>query len=192
MGSLTNEELKLIFHHIPLYSHTLFSADSPVFREHEGLNMTHIHAVVFLKINGQGMMSTIANFLSLEKGSFTPVANRLINWGYVVKVPDDQDKRKIFLQLTPEGLIFASRLKDEQVAIFEQAIGRLSRSEQKAFFQNLTRMNDLLMKMRGDQGGHLPGPCQHHRPAGNRSADPGNTHPNESLKRHQEVNKQDA
>lgn len=151
MSQLSDQELKLIYHHGPLYMRTLFSDDSPLCRQHEGLNRSHIQAIVFLKMHGRAMMSALAAFLGLEKGSFTPVANRLLDWGYVEKVADPADKRKGFLQLTPAGHDFAQELEVDRIRIFEERLACLSRGERRAFFQHLDSLQELLIRMQGSQ-----------------------------------------
>lgn len=156
MEQLSDRELKLIFHHIPFFSHTFFQDDPAVFREHEGMNQPHVHAVIFLKMNGPSAMSTVARFLDLEKGSFTPVANRLISWGYVTRELDCVDRRKSLLQLTDSGREFAARIRAVRSAHFTAQVGKLSSAQRKQFFASIAQIQQLLAKINGQ-----PHPQQH-------------------------------
>lgn len=146
---LNDCELRLIFHHLPFFSMTFFREDSAIFSEHEGLRNPHIHAVMYLKINGASPMSQVARFLGLEKGSFTPIANRLLDWGYLSRETDAADKRKILLALTDSGLEFARRVRQERSQMFAAQIGKLSPAERKQFFATMTKMEDLLIQING-------------------------------------------
>jgi DNA-binding MarR family transcriptional regulator len=157
MEQLTDQELKLVFHHIPFFSHVFFQDDSAVIREHEDMNKPHVHAVIYLKMNGPSAMSTVARFLNLEKGSFTPIANRLINWGYVTRELDHEDHRRFLLQLTDSGREFANRLRIERSEHFATQIDKLSSTQRKQFFAALAQIQQLLTKINGQ-------PAEHHCP----------------------------
>ncbi len=156
---LTDCELRQIFHHMRFFSMTFFNEDSAVFKDHEGLRNPHIHAVMYLKINGPSPMSQIARFLGLEKGSFTPIANRLTDWGYITRESDDTDKRKALLVLTESGLDFARRVREERSQMFTAQIAKLSAAERKQFFASMNKIEDLLAVINGD---HFPGKYHKH------------------------------
>lgn len=149
--TLNDSELRLIFHHVPFFSLTFFHEDLAIFKEHEGLRNPHISAIMFLKINGPSPMSRVARFLGLEKGSFTPIANRLLDWGYVSREADEQDKRKTLLVLTESGLEFARRARAERSQLFASQISRLSPTQRKQFFKSLLTIEELLITITGIQ-----------------------------------------
>ena len=72
------------------------------------LNQTHIKTLMTLKFEGENPMSVISDKLNLEKGSFTPVANSLIDLGLIEKTPDCKDKRVYNLHLTEKGEVFST------------------------------------------------------------------------------------
>ena len=159
MVPMNESELKMIFQLLPLFSRTFFRGSSAVLADHEGISRQHVHAVMFLRMNGPSPMSTVARFLDLEKGSFTPIANRLIEWGYVERQSDDSDRRKSLLQLTPSGKDFASRLQDERSRKFSSQLEKLSNAQRRQFFQTLDRLEALLKLMNAsvtDQRGNDP------------------------------------
>jgi DNA-binding MarR family transcriptional regulator len=147
MTPLNESELKMIFQLIPLYSRTFFRGPLAMLADHDGISRQHIHAVVYLRMNGPSPMSTVARFLDLEKGSFTPIANRLTQWGYVERQSDDSDRRKSLLQLTASGREFASRLHQERSRKFSSQLEKLNNQQRRQFFQALDRLEDLLRLM---------------------------------------------
>jgi len=156
MEQLTDQELKLVFHHIPFFTH-VFLDGSTVIREHEDMNKPHVHAIIYLKINGPSAMSTVARFLGLEKGSFTPIANRLIHWGYVTRELDQEDHRRFLLQLTDSGVEFANRIRRERSEHFAAQVDKLNGTQRKQFFAALAKIQQLLTKINGQ-------PADHHCP----------------------------
>lgn len=149
MDHLTDLEMRLIFHHIPHFTSTFFREDLAIFKKHNELRNTHVYAIMFLKINGPSPMSKVAQFLGLEKGSFTPIANRLINWGYIVRENDSFDKRKSLLVLTDSGREFAIEVRSARSHKFSDQVEKLSSAERKQFFSSLQRLQDLLESING-------------------------------------------
>ncbi len=158
MEQLTDQELKLVFQHIPFFTRVFFQDDSTVFKDLQGINKPHIYAVIFLKMNGPSAMSNVARFLGLEKGSFTPIANRLLDWGFVTRELDHDDHRRVLLQLTDSGREFANRLRVERSEYFAAQIDKLSITQRKQFFKALAQIQQLLTKIHGqdDRGQNDP------------------------------------
>jgi len=144
---LSEGEMKLVFQMIPAFSHAFFEGHGEAFGDLEGLNTTHVHAVVFMKIHGPSPMSAVARFLGLEKGSFTPIANRLLEWGFVTREVDPEDRRRQVLRLTDPGREFAERLRERRGARFREQVGKLTKAERRQFFQALERPEGLLVEM---------------------------------------------
>ena len=147
MEQLSDQELKTIFQHVPFFTRVFFEDNSTTLSDLKGINTPHIHAVIYLKLNGPSAMSTVARFLGLEKGSFTPIANRLLEWGFVTRELDDKDHRRFLLQLTDSGREFANRLRVERSGHFAAQIDKLSSSQRKQFFKALTQIQQLLVKI---------------------------------------------
>lgn len=77
-----------------------FLADYPT---PEGLNRTHLRTLLFIMFADNPKMSEISGNMGLEKGSFTPVAQKLLALGYISKSKTDKDRRKSILNLTDKG-----------------------------------------------------------------------------------------
>ncbi|MDD2533826.1 MAG: MarR family transcriptional regulator [Eubacteriales bacterium] len=154
MDQLTDLEIRLLFHHVPFFSATFFQEDANVFKEHDEIRHTHVHAVIYLKINGPSPMSKVAQLLGLEKGSFTPIANQLISWGYIEREIDPTDKRKSMLKLTESGCDFAIRVRAARSQMFSAQIDKLSTTERKQFFAAMQKMQDLLATINGNALNH--------------------------------------
>ena len=69
----------------------------------EGLNRTHLRTMLYIFFSNNPKMSEISGKMGLEKGSFTPVAQKLLALGYITKTKTDKDRRKSILNLTEKG-----------------------------------------------------------------------------------------
>lgn len=111
------------------------------------LNNTHIKAMMFLKFEGEKSMSMVSDKLNMEKGSFTPVANHLIELGYVEKIPDSKDKRVFKLRLKEQGNAIASEVCITHNAYVKKLLECLSEDEKDSYFKAVELINDLTIKM---------------------------------------------
>lgn len=100
----------------------------------KSLCQTHIITMMILKFEGSMPMSGVSERLNLEKGSFTPVANRLISLGYIEKHRDEKDKRVYKLSLTDKGMTYATQFSKEHHEFIESLFAEFSDIEVKAYF----------------------------------------------------------
>ena len=118
----------------------------------EGLNPTLMQTMIYLDILGPCPMTRISQILQLEKGSFTPVARRLVDLGYVVKSRNQDDKRIFELQLTPEGEELVQEFKKDHWDFIHKSLGVIPKEEQKEYFSLLDKLNTINAKLREELG----------------------------------------
>ncbi|MDF2942760.1 MAG: transcriptional regulator [Herbinix sp.] len=124
------------------------------FKEFEGtfdfpfrLNHTHIKTLMTLKFDGEKPMSVISDKLNLEKGSFTPVANNLIELGFIEKVLDRKDKRVFNLYLTEKGRDFTMDFCQRHHDYVNKLLEALSEDEKERYFTAIELINDITSKV---------------------------------------------
>ncbi len=118
----------------------------------EGLNPTHLQTMIYLDHNGPSSMSQISHILQLEKGSFTPVAKKLIEKGYIEKKQSEKDKRIYELNLTPKGQDLVYHFKAEHMQYIDKTLSSISRKEQTEYFtliEQIIKINSHLRKEMG-------------------------------------------
>ena len=147
MEPLSHSHIALVMHHLPLYRQVVTGDFRNLAEEYPDINPTHMHALMFLMINGETTMTRLSRLLRLEKGSVTSVVGRLLDWGLVSKETDPADRRQAILRLTERGRHFAESARERQRAHFAQRIGRLSDAEQQQFFDCLAQLEVLLKQM---------------------------------------------
>jgi len=115
------------------------------------LNHTHTKAMIFLKFEGEKPMSAVSKKLNLEKGSFTPVANHLIELGYIEKVPDPKDKRVYNLRLLESGEKLTNEIITKHNSFANKMLEHLTEEEKKNYFVAIQLINELTLRMHQDK-----------------------------------------
>src|SRR5690606_41477960 len=59
----------------------------------------------YLKRNNDVSSSELADLLCVGKSTITSIISRMVNKGYVVRTPSQEDRRVVYLSLTEEGEI---------------------------------------------------------------------------------------
>lgn len=112
-----------------------------------GLNKTHFMCLFTLKYYGPSPMGFVSNALSLEKGSFTVVAKKLIEVGFIEKMSASDDKRSFIIKLTNEGDKFISKVRQQHIVYVDSKLERLTKPNLKEFnkiLEKLDRITDIL------------------------------------------------
>ncbi len=93
----------------------------------------------------------LMNFYSfrtiLENGSFTYVANKLVNLGLIEIVVSKEDKRKKALVLTDEGMTEVLRLREVLNKHLDKKISKLTDEERMLFLESMAEIRNLALKM---------------------------------------------
>jgi DNA-binding MarR family transcriptional regulator len=110
----------------------------------DGLNQTHMLTLLYLHFSTSSPMVDLSRHLNLEKGSFTPVAKKLLQLGYIKKEQNPQDRRVSDLSLTKKGEILASDFKNSHLLYIQSLLDTLEEEEREKFIQAVGFLNDSL------------------------------------------------
>jgi len=111
------------------------------------LKETTIRTMMILYFNGPSTMRYVSDFLSLEKGSFTPVARKLVKLGYIEKKRDQADKRVFYLTLTPKGREYALLTCGNHQEYVNELLGDLSEIERHTLFDAVDIVNNICRRI---------------------------------------------
>lgn len=84
----------------------------------------------------------ISSKLKMKTGTLTPILNKMESSGYLEKVKDEKDDRKIYIAITEKGLELEDKAKDIPKKIGE----RLHLSEEE-FLKYLNEFDQLVKKI---------------------------------------------
>ncbi len=138
---IAEERIESIF---DLHRHIIsmfFKGFEEVFELPEGLNFTHVKAMLTLRFHGNMTMSDLSRMLVIAKGSFTPVAAKLIEKGYIRKEQSEEDKRVFHLVLSEKGEEFTAGFRNEHWQYLTELFDHLSPDQQSDYFEHISRLN---------------------------------------------------
>ncbi len=113
----------------------------------KGMSAAHFVTLVILMFDGPSRMNCLAEKVDLEKGSFTPVAKRLFEMGYISKSKDPLDKRATILTLTEQGNTFAKDMMDDHRSYIRNLISIFSAEEIGEYFQAVDKALNMTLKI---------------------------------------------
>ncbi len=110
------------------------------------LSMSEVHVLEAVEKAEEPTMSNIANLLGITVGSLTTAINTLYQKGYVSRVRDTEDRRKVFVGLLPkaeEVMNLHKEYHDEMInSIFED----LKVDEDELLISSLKKLSSYFKK----------------------------------------------
>ncbi|MBE7636714.1 MarR family transcriptional regulator [Sneathiella sp. P13V-1] len=109
------------------------------FNDHQ-ITPTQFSTLVKLRDRGEASQNHLGRLTAMDPATIQGVTRRLIDRGLVATKADEQDKRKMLLSLTPEGVALIEKLVDKGKTVTELTLAPISAEEQK-------QLLDLLKKI---------------------------------------------
>lgn len=111
------------------------------------LSMSEVHTLEAIeKLEGK-KMSEIAKKLHITQGTLTVNINRLTKKGYVYRVQDEQDKRKVLLKLTDKANKIL-RVHDEfHEELIDMLVKKLNLEEKELLVESLSEVNSFFQAL---------------------------------------------
>lgn len=131
---MVESDIYSIFELNYIIENTFFSKLKDEFDFPHELKDAHIKTLIILHIDKKVSMSQVSHKLNLVKGAFTPVANRLIKFGFIKKIKSEEDKRVSYLILTQKGSEFVIGLFETLTNSILKKVNKLSDLEKDAYF----------------------------------------------------------
>jgi DNA-binding MarR family transcriptional regulator len=94
---------------------------SAIAREH-GLHAPDFRAVAFVKGTPDVTPRSLADYLALSLSATTAMIDRLVAAGYVLRTPNPEDGRSVYLEITPMGADTVEEARRLYVAAFEASV----------------------------------------------------------------------
>lgn len=145
--SIQNNKLNQIFELSHIYRDVFvrdFLTDYPA---PDGLNKTHLRTMLFIMFADNPKMSQISGNMGLEKGSFTPVAQKLLALGYISKSKTDKDRRKSILNLTEKGVKLTTEYYTAHAKYINEKLDLLGKDREK-YLDLLSELLEMTKKLR--------------------------------------------
>jgi len=106
-------------------------------------------AVLFiLNKVGKSPMSELGKFLLVSKPNITFLVDHLVKDGLVRRVPDESDRRAIYVHLTNKGKKFVQRKKEQALAVITEKLSTLDDLDLDDLSKSLDKVIAVLSKLR--------------------------------------------
>lgn len=102
----------------------------------------------FIHLEGNTTASTLSKKLNISVPNISRSISTLNNLGYLIKKQDSNDKRIIYLSLSPKALALISTVISTSEEIFLERFNVLSLEEIKELSNSFSTMQNLIIKMR--------------------------------------------
>ncbi|MBN2558162.1 MAG: MarR family transcriptional regulator [Clostridia bacterium] len=143
----TNTDLTKIFELSHTYRDVFIRNFEIAYPAPEGLNKTHLRTLMYIRFANNPKMSEISGNMGLEKGSFTPVAQKLLDLGYIRKDKTEKDKRKSILNLTEKGKRLTDEFGKAHEKYIKEKLDLLTPDEVKYLFSSMDTVLHIVKKL---------------------------------------------
>ena len=121
-----------------------------------GLSESDIQTLEALLDSGASTAGRLSDITGLTSGAVTRVIDRLEQAGYVQRVPDPTDRRRVIVEVVPEKIAAIKSTIDRIGTVGAEEIGRYSDSQLELIRDFLTRMEQITREeatsLREDRG----------------------------------------
>ena len=97
--------------------------------EFRDITNNDMHIIEAVGLSGENTMSAVAKTLGITDGSLTTSVNSLVNKKYVERQRSEEDRRVVFLSLTPKGRKAYEHHREYHRRMTEAVIERLDEEE---------------------------------------------------------------
>ena len=115
--------------------------------EFQDISNNDMHIIEAIGLHEKKNMSTVAKALSVTIGTLTIAINSLVKKGYVNRVRSDQDRRVVYISLTPKGEKAYKHHEEFHRQMILATIEGLSEEETRILVKALSNLNDFFRNM---------------------------------------------
>jgi len=112
--------------------------------EGEDINFTQWRVLMCLRDGLANTCADVSRELAHDKGSMTRLIDQLEERGFLKRRRDQEDRRIVFLTLTPSGRAAVNRLVPKLVDYYNQLLTGFTQQEVKVLTQLLKKLRDSL------------------------------------------------
>ncbi|HJA12903.1 MAG TPA: MarR family transcriptional regulator [Candidatus Mediterraneibacter merdipullorum] len=111
--------------------------------EFRDITNNDMHIIEAVGLSGENTMSAVAKKLGITAGSLTTSVNSLVNKKYVERQRSEEDRRVVFLSLTPKGRKAYEHHREYHRRMTEAVIERLDEEEIPILMKTLTGLAEF-------------------------------------------------
>ncbi len=100
----------------------------------------------FLSQQGESKMTALAHFMHVTTAAMTGIVDRLVGYGYVVRVYEPEDRRIIKIKLTPRGNELVRKINAQRRRMVIKIFGSISEADRQDYLRILMQIHNILIK----------------------------------------------
>ncbi|RDY27214.1 MarR family transcriptional regulator [Romboutsia weinsteinii] len=113
----------------------------------DNLNHSHMQILVVLKDYGKSSISDVAKKLFISTPNMTKLLNKLIDDGYVERLPDQKDRRIINIDLTTKGKEHLDNAFEDLVRTFKERLSSIPDNQLDKLNNSLENLKEVLTEI---------------------------------------------
>ncbi|MDD2480745.1 MAG: MarR family winged helix-turn-helix transcriptional regulator [Lutispora sp.] len=142
------ELYNLMFEFMPLYHQTMGSVYHKDYDVEPSLNKNQQRALFIIKKQKKIMPSVLGRALDMQKGSLTTLVDSLEKYDFVKRTGDSEDRRKLWLFLTPKGEEYISILMANFEKEFSRMFNKVSLEDISKMIESIGFAKDVLKNIK--------------------------------------------
>jgi DNA-binding MarR family transcriptional regulator len=112
----------------------------------DDLTVDQFSTLRYLRSREKCTSSELADIFCVGKSSITAIITRLFDKNLIERMPDEKDRRVIYLALTEEGQQICDRMEEKIHVLLAKYINRFEEQEALFFIETFERLAGELMK----------------------------------------------
>lgn len=138
----------LMFEFMPLYHQTMGSVYHKNYDVLPSLNKNQQRALFIIKKHKKIIPSALGRAIDMQKGSLTTLIDILEGYGFVKRTADMEDRRKLWLFLTPTGEEYISVLMGKFENEFSRMFNKVSPEDISKMIESIGFAKDVLKNIK--------------------------------------------
>ena len=137
------QRLMQAFYRIARSRHAIFQD----LLSHYGVTLHQFHLLLYMKASGRTKVTDLSEMMMVSKPTASRMINTLCDKGMLKKKADDQDRRLVFLVLTPRGKRVVEEMQARQREFISRILSRMPAAEMKAFLETIEKIEGEFAEM---------------------------------------------
>lgn len=116
-------------------------------------NMTPSQFIVIKKLSGgKTTVSELADYLGVSLSAVTSLVDRLSRSGFVERIRDEQDRRLVWLEITPVGLQVLNECIAKRKEVIKKILGQLPEEDLRSLNMIYGKILNIIKQLQNKEG----------------------------------------
>ena len=110
------------------------------------ITMPQMVILNFLYNHGESRMTDLAHFMSVTTAAMTGIIERLVRYGYVLRISEPNDRRIIKIKLTSKGAVIVKKINQQKRRMIIDIFSKLPQQERDDYLRIILHIRDILVQ----------------------------------------------